>query len=78
MGSQFEPAGAATGMIEQLETRRLLDATLVDGVITVTTNPGVADIIIISDDIFKIDPVKIRDAKVLTTIVDGRVVYEAK
>jgi predicted amidohydrolase YtcJ len=37
-----------------------------------------ADIIIISDDIFKIDPVKIRDAKVLTTIVDGRVVYEAK
>jgi len=39
---------------------------------------NLADIIIISDDIFKIDPVKIRDAKVLTTIVDGRVVYEAK
>ena len=37
-----------------------------------------ADIIIVSDDIFTIDPVKIRDAKVLTTITDGRVVYEAK
>ena len=37
-----------------------------------------ADLIIISDDIFSIDPVKIRDAKVLTTIVDGRVVYQAK
>jgi predicted amidohydrolase YtcJ len=37
-----------------------------------------ADIIIVSDDIFSIDPVKICDAKVLTTIVDGRVVYEAK
>ncbi len=36
-----------------------------------------ADIIIISDDIFKIDPVKIRDAKVLTTVVDGRIVYQA-
>ncbi len=37
-----------------------------------------ADFIVISDDIFKIDPVKIRDAKVLTTVMDGRVVYEAK
>jgi predicted amidohydrolase YtcJ len=37
-----------------------------------------ADMIIVSDDIFTIDPVKIKDAKVLTTIMDGRVVYEAK
>jgi len=37
-----------------------------------------ADLVIISDDIFSIDPVKIKDARVLTTIVDGRVVFEAK
>jgi predicted amidohydrolase YtcJ len=36
-----------------------------------------ADFIVISEDIFSIDPVKIRDAKVLTTVVGGRVVYEA-
>jgi predicted amidohydrolase YtcJ len=41
-------------------------------------NGKLADIIIVSDDIFTIDPVKIRDARVLTTIVGGRVVYEAK
>jgi predicted amidohydrolase YtcJ len=37
-----------------------------------------ADIVIISDDIFTIDPVKIKDAKVLTTVMDGRVVFETK
>jgi len=37
-----------------------------------------ADLVIISDDIFSIDPVKIKDARVLTTIIDGRVVFEAK
>jgi predicted amidohydrolase YtcJ len=37
-----------------------------------------ADIIIISDDIFTIDPVKISTARVLTTISDGRVVFEVK
>jgi len=31
--------------------------------------------IIVSDDIFTIDPTRIAGAKVLTTIVDGRVVY---
>jgi predicted amidohydrolase YtcJ len=35
-----------------------------------------ADLIVVSDDIFTIDPVKIRDAKVLVTISDGRVAYE--
>jgi predicted amidohydrolase YtcJ len=35
-----------------------------------------ADFVVISDDIFTIDPVKIRDAKVLVTVVDGRVAYE--
>lgn len=38
----------------------------------------VADMVILSDDIFTIDPVKIKDAKVLMTIVDGRVVFEKK
>ena len=35
-----------------------------------------ADFVVISDDIFTIDPIKIRDAKVLITVADGRVVYE--
>ncbi len=35
-----------------------------------------ADFVILSDDIFTIDPVKIRDVKVLTTVADGRVVYQ--
>ncbi|MGD9628876.1 MAG: amidohydrolase [Pyrinomonadaceae bacterium] len=39
--------------------------------------PGkLADLVILSDDIFTIDPVKIRDVTVLKTIVDGRVVFE--
>jgi len=37
-----------------------------------------ADLVILSDDIYTIDPVKIADVKVLTTVMDGRVVYEAK
>ncbi len=36
----------------------------------------IADLIIISEDIFKIDPKKIGEAKVLTTVVDGKVVSE--
>ena len=36
----------------------------------------VADMVLVSDDIFTIEPAKIVDAKVLMTIVDGRVVYE--
>jgi predicted amidohydrolase YtcJ len=35
-----------------------------------------ADIVILSRDIFKIDPKDIQNAKVLMTLVDGRVVYE--
>ncbi len=37
-----------------------------------------ADLVVLSDDIFSIDPVKIRDVKVLMTFVDGRLVYAAK
>jgi len=37
-----------------------------------------ADLIILSDDIFKIIPNEIGKIKVLTTIVDGKVVFESK
>ena len=41
--------------------------------------PGkLADIVILSADIFKIDPKEIEKAKVVMTIMDGRVVYEAR
>jgi len=36
-----------------------------------------ADLVILSRDIFKIDPVEIEKVKVVLTIMDGRVVYEA-
>jgi predicted amidohydrolase YtcJ len=36
-----------------------------------------ADMVIVSDDIFKIDPVKIRDVKVLKTLVGGKIVWDA-
>jgi predicted amidohydrolase YtcJ len=39
--------------------------------------PGkLADMVILGDDIFSIDPVKIRDVKVLKTIVGGRVIWD--
>jgi len=39
--------------------------------------PGkLADMVLLSDDIFTIDPVKIRDVKVMKTIVGGRVVWD--
>jgi predicted amidohydrolase YtcJ len=37
-----------------------------------------ADMVLLSDDIFKIDPVKIRDVTVLKTIVGGKVIWEKK
>jgi hypothetical protein len=40
--------------------------------------PGkLADMVLLSDDIFSIDPVKIRDTKVLKTFVGGKLVYDA-
>jgi predicted amidohydrolase YtcJ len=39
--------------------------------------PGkLADMVLLSDDIFSIDPAKIRDVKVLKTIVGGRLVWD--
>jgi predicted amidohydrolase YtcJ len=41
--------------------------------------PGkLADMVILSQDIFKIDPIEIEKVRVVMTIMDGRVVYEAK
>jgi predicted amidohydrolase YtcJ len=40
--------------------------------------PGkLADMVLLSDDIFSIDPGRIRDAKVLKTFVGGKLVYDA-
>ncbi|HXZ41573.1 MAG TPA: amidohydrolase [Terriglobales bacterium] len=39
--------------------------------------PGkLADMVLLSDDIFSIDPVKIRNVKVLNTIVGGKVIWD--
>jgi predicted amidohydrolase YtcJ len=35
-----------------------------------------ADFVILSDDIFTIDPIKIRDVVVVMTVMDGKVVYD--
>ena len=37
-----------------------------------------ADFVVLSDDIFSIDPVRIWDVKVVMTVVNGKIVYEAK
>jgi predicted amidohydrolase YtcJ len=37
-----------------------------------------ADMVILSDDVFTIDPVKIRDVKVLKTFVGGKVIWDAE
>lgn len=44
--------------------------TLADGML--------ADFVVLSDDIFTINPVKMRDVAVLTTVVDGKVVFQKK
>ena len=44
-----------------------------------TLAPGMlADFVVLSDDIFSIDPTKIRDVTVLKTVVNGKVVFERK
>jgi predicted amidohydrolase YtcJ len=43
-----------------------------------TLTPGkLADIVVLSDDLFKIQPERIRDARIVMTIVGGRLVYTA-
>ena len=44
-----------------------------------TITPGkLADLVILSRDIFKINPNEIENVKVVMTIMDGRIVYEAR
>jgi predicted amidohydrolase YtcJ len=44
-----------------------------------TITPGkLADLVILSRDIFQIDAKEIEKANVLMTLLDGRVVYEAR
>ncbi|HEX6188064.1 MAG TPA: amidohydrolase [Pyrinomonadaceae bacterium] len=44
-----------------------------------TITPGkLADVVILSRDIFKIDPKEIENVKVVMTIMDGRIVHQAK
>ncbi|MGB6678844.1 MAG: amidohydrolase family protein, partial [Terriglobales bacterium] len=41
--------------------------------------PGkLADMVVLSDDIFSIDPAKIRDVKVVKTVVGGKIVWDEK
>jgi predicted amidohydrolase YtcJ len=41
------------------------------------TNGKLADMVLLSDDIFSIEPARIRDTRVLKTFVGGKLVYEA-
>ena len=44
-----------------------------------SVSPGkLADIVMLSGDIFKLEPTEIAEVKVLLTVMDGRVVYEAR
>ena len=44
-----------------------------------TISPGkLGDLVVLSDDLFSIPPEKIKDVRVLLTVVGGKVVYEAK
>jgi len=53
-------------------------ASLEDG-IKGPIEPGkLADLVVLSNDIFHIDPVEIQDVKVDITIFDGRVIFERK
>ena len=44
-----------------------------------TLEPGkLADFVMLSEDLIKIDPIKIKDVKVLQTFVGGKKVYDSK
>jgi len=49
-----------------------------DGVKGMIEVGKLADFVLLSDDIFSIDPANIRNVRVLMTVVNGHVVYEAK
>jgi predicted amidohydrolase YtcJ len=52
-------------------------AEFADGVKGTITPGKLADLVILTQDIFKIDPVEIEKVRVKMTVMDGRVVYEA-
>ena len=78
-------AGAVRGLIAQiiedysLKTGQKFDFTIgtTGQLRTVITSGQPADLIIVSQNIFEIDPHKIKDTKVVLTMVGGRVVYRA-
>ncbi len=41
------------------------------------TRGKLADMVLVSDDLFKLEPAKIRDAKVVTTILGGKIIWDA-
>lgn len=44
-----------------------------------TISPGkLADFIVLSNDIFSINPIEIEKVKVMTTVTDGKIVYQSK
>jgi predicted amidohydrolase YtcJ len=44
-----------------------------------TIEPGkLADFVILSDDIFTVEPARFQDVRILMTVVDGKIVYQAK
>ncbi len=49
-----------------------------DGVKGSITPGKLADLVMLSRDIYKIDPKEIENVKVVLTIVDGRIVHEAR
>ena len=53
-------------------------AEFADGVKGTITPGKLADLVVLTQDIFKIDPAEIEKVRVSMTIMDGRVVYEKK
>jgi len=41
------------------------------------TRGKLADMVLVSDDLFKLEPARIRDAKVVTTILGGKIIWDA-
>ena len=59
-------------------TRGAAHASFEEGVKGTLTPGALADFVLLDRDIFAVPPEQIRDARVLLTVVGGRVVYEAK
>ena len=73
---RFEVIGlAARGRIDRLAGQ----AGTLHAKVAVTSDPGkLADLVMLDRDLYRINPADIDQARVLLTVVDGRVVWEAK